>query len=140
MTVNTGTILLSLAAGVVIGVIALIWEFLSAVSVGKWLPLILQDTTFVFLSFMITFIVSFPISMGRIRFLQLALEFLGFSFVWLVFSPGSKYLAHHYKVMRESAGKFMGRIRRKSLNKAKIRHRISKKPKKRLDISPPGNI
>ena len=140
MTVNTGTILLSLISGAVLGAIAVIFCFLGRINAGKWFCLLLQDMTLVVICFMVTFLVSFSISKGRIRSLQVILEAVSFLLVWFLLSPGAKKTSELYILMRNKAGTFLGKLRSASRKIADKTHKNSKKPKKRLAIPPSGNI
>ena len=140
MTVNTETIILSLVTGAALGFIALLFYFFSRVNTGKYLWLLLQDTTFVVICAMVTFLVSFPIAHGRIRLLQLMLELPGFLLVWFLLSPAAKKLSDIYILMSIKLNKFAGKILHIPPKKAKKPRKNSKKPKKILDIHPPGNI
>ena len=140
MTVNTETIILSLVTGAALGFIALLFYFFSRVNTGKYLWLLLQDTTFVVICAMVTFLVSFPIAHGRIRLLQLMLELPGFLLVWFLLSPAAKKLSDIYILMSIKLNKFAGKILHISPKKAKKSRKSSKKPKKILDIHPSGNI
>ena len=140
MTVNTDTVILSLTAGAVLGLLAVLFYFISRVNGGKYFWLLLQDTTFVVICAMVTFLVSFPIAHGRIRLLQLMLELPGFLLVWFLLSPAAKKLSDVYILMRRKLNKFPGKILHISPKKAKKSRKSSKKPKKILDIHPSGNI
>ena len=140
MTINTDTVILSVATGAALGFLAVLFYFLSRVNTGKYLWLLLQDTTFVVICAMVTFLVSFPIAHGRIRLLQLMLELPGFLLVWFLLSPAAKKLSDVYIHMRRKLNKFAGKILHIPPKKAKKPRKNSKKPKKILDIHPPGNI
>ena len=140
MTVNTQTILLSLSAGAILGGVAAIFYFLGRINSGKWFCLIVQDMTFVAICFMVTFLVSFPISNGRIRLLQVILEAVSFLLVWYLLSPVADKLSVLYILMRKKVRTFLGKICLFSTQKANKVRKNSKKPKKRLAIPPPGNI
>lgn len=140
MTITTGTILVSLAAGGLIGALASLFYFFGRLNSGRWFLLLLQDMTFVVMAVMITFLVAFPISGGRIRLLQVLLEVPGFLLVWLLLSPGAKKLYELYTRMGKKFRKALASVRRVSAKKRKKSTKISKNPKKKLAIHPPGNI
>ena len=140
MTVNTETIILSLVTGAALGFIALLFYFFSRLNTGKYLWLLLQDTTFVVICAMETFLGSFPIAHGRIRLLQLLFELPGFLLIWFLLAPAVKKISDIYILMQKKLIKFAGKILHIPPKKAKKPRKNSKKPKKILDIHPPGNI
>lgn len=79
------SVFLSLAAGAVIGVFAVVNRTIISTCGGKWFGKFISDFTIAAFACVLTFTVSIPLSKGVIRFVQVILEIIGGLAVYFTF-------------------------------------------------------
>lgn len=91
MIINDQSIFISLAAGGVMGVLSVLNQALVSRRAGKSMLGNVLDFAFAILICGVTFILAIPLNFGRIRFMQVMLEGIGFaSSVFVLGAPVQK--------------------------------------------------